>query len=412
MRPGSVPIERTPLPKLQLLVLYSVQFAEPLTSTVVLPFVNQFVRDTGVTGGDERKTGYYAGLLGTAFFLSEGLVVFHWGRLSDRVGRRPVLLLGPIGLALAMLSFGASTKFWMLVATRCAQGVFNGNIGVAKTVIAEITDPTNLADAFAMMPLTWSIGTSSGLLTSPFPPTADRPLVASWQSQLKDGPVSLKGFLTSPITPTSFPVLRQTLPSAVAKQEKRRQSTDTASLLGGDSPGYGAIHESTSAAQTNHTTIADEEATVPFRGLLIPQILKPLLAYSALAFVSSSTQVLLPLMYSTSIPVGGLGFDAYRIGIILSAFSFVNAFVQLFLLAKLVRRFGPRTLLAFVQCGYAINIGIYPVLGFLVRRAGRVDSKVWTVVVVQLASRLTNGLGWGGWTSDFFCTPRIGRLWA
>ncbi|KAG6916780.1 hypothetical protein DXG01_005362 [Tephrocybe rancida] len=227
-----------------------------------------------------------------------------------------------------MLSFGASTKFWMLVATRCAQGVFNGNIGVAKTVIAE------------------------------------------------------------------------TLPSAVAKQEKRRQSTDTASLLGGDSPGYGAIHESTSASQTNQPKITDGEAPVPFRGLLIPQVLKPLSVYSALAFVSSSIQVLLPLMYSTSIPVGGLGFDAYRIGIILSAFSLVNAFVQLFLFGKLIRRFGPRTLLVFTHCGYAIHIGIYPVLGFLMRRAGRVDGKIWTVMVVQLASRLTNGLGWGGWTSE------------
>ncbi|KAG6918430.1 hypothetical protein DXG01_014609 [Tephrocybe rancida] len=70
MTHGSVPIKRTPLPKLQLLVLYSVQFAEPITATVILPFVNQFVRDTGVTGGDERKTGYYAGLIVPDFTIS------------------------------------------------------------------------------------------------------------------------------------------------------------------------------------------------------------------------------------------------------------------------------------------------------------------------------------------------------
>lgn len=55
--------------------------------------------------------------------------VFHWGRLSDRIGRRPVLLLGPFGLALAMTSFGLSKNFWMLVVSRCAQGIFNGNVG-------------------------------------------------------------------------------------------------------------------------------------------------------------------------------------------------------------------------------------------------------------------------------------------
>lgn len=63
------------------------------------------------------------------FFFAEGLTVFHWGWMSDRLGRKPVLLLGPIGLSFAMLSFGFSKHFWTLVASRFLQGVFNGNIG-------------------------------------------------------------------------------------------------------------------------------------------------------------------------------------------------------------------------------------------------------------------------------------------
>jgi hypothetical protein len=55
--------KRTPLPKFQLFVVYLIQFAEPITATVIYPFVNQFVRSTGVTGGDERKTGYFAGVI-------------------------------------------------------------------------------------------------------------------------------------------------------------------------------------------------------------------------------------------------------------------------------------------------------------------------------------------------------------
>ena len=55
--------ERTPLPKLQLFVVFLIQFAEPVTATVIYPFVNQFVRETGITGGDEAKTGYYAGIV-------------------------------------------------------------------------------------------------------------------------------------------------------------------------------------------------------------------------------------------------------------------------------------------------------------------------------------------------------------
>ena len=53
----------TPLPKLQLFSVFLIQTAEPLTATVIYPFINQFVRETGITGGDEKKTGYYAGLI-------------------------------------------------------------------------------------------------------------------------------------------------------------------------------------------------------------------------------------------------------------------------------------------------------------------------------------------------------------
>ena len=74
---------------------------------------------------------------------------------SDRFGRRPTLLLGPLGLALALLGFGMSSQFWCLVFFRWFQGAFNGNIGrfflispssdqiyfvigIAKSVIGEV----------------------------------------------------------------------------------------------------------------------------------------------------------------------------------------------------------------------------------------------------------------------------------
>lgn len=61
VQPKNQPI--TPLPKLQMFNLLCLQFGEPVTATVIYPFVVQLVRDTGITGGDEAKTGYYAGII-------------------------------------------------------------------------------------------------------------------------------------------------------------------------------------------------------------------------------------------------------------------------------------------------------------------------------------------------------------
>jgi len=54
---------RTPLPVIPLVSVLLLQLSEPITGTVIYPFINQFVRETGITGGDELKTGYYAGII-------------------------------------------------------------------------------------------------------------------------------------------------------------------------------------------------------------------------------------------------------------------------------------------------------------------------------------------------------------
>jgi hypothetical protein len=55
--------KRTPLPWMQLSIVYLIQFAEPITSFVIYPFINQFIRETGITKGDELNTGYFAGII-------------------------------------------------------------------------------------------------------------------------------------------------------------------------------------------------------------------------------------------------------------------------------------------------------------------------------------------------------------
>ena len=53
----------TPLPKLQITLALLILHAEPVAATVIFPFIPEFIRRTGITNGDEKKTGYYAGII-------------------------------------------------------------------------------------------------------------------------------------------------------------------------------------------------------------------------------------------------------------------------------------------------------------------------------------------------------------
>lgn len=108
-----------------------------------------------------------------------------------------------------------------------------------------------------------------------------------------------------------------------------------------------------------------------------------------------SCQVILPLMYSTSISLGGLEFDAYRIGMLLSISGVVNSVVMLFVLGRAVRVFGARAVHIFSYSTYLLHIVLYPIASSLAQRSGGVDGTVWAVIIVQLMCRLMNGMSYG-----------------
>jgi MFS family permease len=85
----------------------------------------------------------------SAFYATEAVCVLQWGRASDRIGRKPVLLGGLLGMTLSMVGFGLSRQFWSVVLARCAEGALCGNIGVIKGMIAELTDASNMAQGTA-----------------------------------------------------------------------------------------------------------------------------------------------------------------------------------------------------------------------------------------------------------------------
>ncbi|KAI9452905.1 hypothetical protein BJY52DRAFT_1418548 [Lactarius psammicola] len=76
----------------------SLQLAEPITSLAINPYINQLVSELPIVGGDERKVGYYAGLIVSLYFAAEAVTVLQWSRLSDYVGRKPVCSARILGI--------------------------------------------------------------------------------------------------------------------------------------------------------------------------------------------------------------------------------------------------------------------------------------------------------------------------
>lgn len=87
--------------------------------------------------GDEDAS-FYAGLLISAFAMAEASTAMIWGSISDRLGRKPIVLIGLAGTALSSLIFGFAKSYWVALLARVVGGLLNGNVAVMQTMVAEM----------------------------------------------------------------------------------------------------------------------------------------------------------------------------------------------------------------------------------------------------------------------------------
>jgi MFS family permease len=112
------------------------RIAEPVALTSVFPYAYDFMQY--LMGADTANAAFYAGVFIAVFSLAESLTGFWWGALSDRIGRKPVLLLGCGGTMISLFVLGFSSNIGMAVLGRALGGALNGNIGVVQTMVGEM----------------------------------------------------------------------------------------------------------------------------------------------------------------------------------------------------------------------------------------------------------------------------------
>jgi MFS family permease len=111
-----------------------VRVAEPIALTSLFPYAWKLILYYHV--GTENDAAFYAGILIASFSLAEAVTGIFWGYLSDRIGRKKVLLIGTAGTLLSLLIVGFAQNFGIALFGRILGGLLNGNVGVIQVCSA------------------------------------------------------------------------------------------------------------------------------------------------------------------------------------------------------------------------------------------------------------------------------------
>jgi len=144
--------------KPSLLVVFLTVFIDLIGFGIVVPLVPIFTRHYGASG-------WVIGAIIASFSAMQFVFSPIWGRLSDRHGRRPILLISTAGAALSYVLFAVGSGFenhtaalWTLLVSRVFAGICGGNITVAQAYIADITPPENRSKRMGLIGMAFGLG--------------------------------------------------------------------------------------------------------------------------------------------------------------------------------------------------------------------------------------------------------------
>jgi MFS family permease len=139
---------------------------------MIIPLLPFYVKTLGGSGVDllgmHFGIGLISGFIVAAFTVAQLLSAPMWGRFSDRVGRRPTLLIALGAAAIAYLIFGFAHSLAVLFLSRIVQGAGGGTVGVIQAYVADSTDPKDRARALGWLSATTNLGVALGPVLGSF----------------------------------------------------------------------------------------------------------------------------------------------------------------------------------------------------------------------------------------------------
>lgn len=136
-------------------VLWSAVVIDMIGFGIAIPVLGPYARSLGANG-------FFVGAIGSAFSLMQFVMARPLGKLSDRVGRKPVLVLSMLGTAVASVFTGLANSLWVLFFARALDGASGATIGVANAAVADLAPPRRRAALMGMMGAAFGIGFTVG----------------------------------------------------------------------------------------------------------------------------------------------------------------------------------------------------------------------------------------------------------
>src|ERR1041385_8988776 len=156
----------------KLLTLMATAFIDMVGVLMIFPLLPFYVKKFGGNGinifGAHLGIGFIAGFTIASFTVAQLISAPMWGRFSDRVGRRPTLLIALTASGIAYLIFGFANALWLLLLSRIVQGAGGGTVGVIQAYVADSTAPQDRARALGWLSATTNLGVALGPVLGSF----------------------------------------------------------------------------------------------------------------------------------------------------------------------------------------------------------------------------------------------------
>ncbi len=187
-----------------LFILFTTVLTDLIGFGMVIPLI-------GLYGLHYEAHGLQLPILGGIYSFMQFLFSPIWGYISDRVGRRPILLLSLAGSTLSYLIFGLAPNYSWLLISRAFGGIFAANISTAQAYVADVTSPAERAKGMGLIGAAFGIGFTLG------PPLGG---IASAQLGL-----AAPGLIASGICGLNLLLAIFRLPESLAPENRQTQKT-------------------------------------------------------------------------------------------------------------------------------------------------------------------------------------------